>query len=985
METVEESPIFQNSFLTVQTEIQLERLDGDEDISSWFNDILTGSAVAEEERLSLPVLESKLNVLLTQLDTACSDTSAQVDRSIEEISRSVPRLSFDLQLMREHALILRFTLDGIRKSSLATATPSNDSSNAGTIAIIDPNTSSVLDRLQVLDTLKTRMEASRDVLREAESWSTLDSEVTAYISEQAYSKAADRLAEASKSMIVFEHTPEYEARRALMISLQNSLEASLSASLVKAITGRDVKACRAYFTLFTQIQREAEFRNYYYGSRRNALFKKWQSIELTDCRPIIPTDLPPVPTPDQEQVKPTQPMSLADFLPIFYNDLASILDEERAYIPQIFPDPLTTLSTFVQTTLDALIPSFHQRLSEVSDSRSTQFLPELIKCYHATEEFAVKTEQIISQLYDPSPFDASPAETPNAMGNTSVSGPNTPSNPSTPAFGQMGKERRRLSKRYSVSARRTSLRPPSFSATSTSNISNYFPSASALFGDFGGDENAKAWEIALFEPFLDFQVEYATLENGYLTHCMNETYGGSASNSWDQLGTSAATKARTVMDQFQTTVVICEDALSRSVALTHGYGSAEYVRAADDCISTYLSSQKTALNRAKTQRQVQIAQGRITDARAQDTVSFEGLEYSSDDWAIFQLGLKLLGTCQQITTRISSLEGKIRSRLASLAHMVQEASKDPLGHTIPGTTGGAVTLLRQSTLNSAGLASVFENVSSNQKLHAVPLLSNTRTAAIEFSKASQLLLHDTILGPLLGSLASYPTLSVWVTNNNARTDLKSAFDVTMPTFSLSPTDIISRLGEGLFNLPRLFEVYADDDALAFSIETLPFVQQTSLPLPSIPPPSPSPTPNKRQSLYGDFDLSLTSRRRSSLGDIEVPTSATHSRKEPEEAKPLSAEVVISAWLTSLTTAVLAHLTNNILPELRLLSTHGASQLASDLGHLSNVAKALDVETEDLEHWRECVEMSDAEGKKALLEATQKDAIFNQVAKLRNWT
>ena len=29
--------------------------------------------------------------------------------------------------------------------------------------------------------------------------------------------------------------------------------------------------------------------------------------------------------------------------------------------------------------------------------------------------------------------------------------------------------------------------------------------------------------------------------------------------------------------------------------------------------------------------------------------------------------------------------------------------------------------------------------------------------------------------------------------------------------------------EGLLNLPRLFEVYADDDVFAFSIETLPHV------------------------------------------------------------------------------------------------------------------------------------------------------------------
>ena len=97
--------------------------------------------------------------------------------------------------------------------------------------------------------------------------------------------------------------------------------------------------------------------------------------------------------------------------------------------------------------------------------------------------------------------------------------------------------------------------------------------------------------------------------------------------------------------------------------------------------------------------------------------------------------------------------------------------------------------------------------------------------------------------------------------------------------------------------PSVFEVYAADDALGFSIETLPFV---------------------------DAD---------STGE-------------------LSAEIVLSTWVSSLSLSLLAHLTGTILPQIRNLSTSGAAQLGSDLGYLSNAVKALDVEWEDLEKWRE---------------------------------
>ena len=100
--------------------------------------------------------------------------------------------------------------------------------------------SSAIDRLHSLDTIKKNMELARDVLREAESWSTLESEVSPLLSEQSYEKAAEKLSEANKSMVIFQNTPEYEARRTLMISIQNQLEESLSSALIAAINSASV-------------------------------------------------------------------------------------------------------------------------------------------------------------------------------------------------------------------------------------------------------------------------------------------------------------------------------------------------------------------------------------------------------------------------------------------------------------------------------------------------------------------------------------------------------------------------------------------------------------------------------------------------------------------------------------------------------------------------------------------------------------------------
>jgi hypothetical protein len=47
-------------------------------------------------------------------------------------------------------------------------------------------------------------------------------------------------------MIVFQHTPEYEGRRAFMRSLQIELEASLSTNLVEALSEKDVQNVKSF-------------------------------------------------------------------------------------------------------------------------------------------------------------------------------------------------------------------------------------------------------------------------------------------------------------------------------------------------------------------------------------------------------------------------------------------------------------------------------------------------------------------------------------------------------------------------------------------------------------------------------------------------------------------------------------------------------------------------------------------------------------------
>lgn len=970
-----------------------------EDLTSeadWLNVVIAAGLDTDAvEEAPLAQVEATLSRTLHTLEVSVADTSSLVDRLINDISLSVPRLTFDLQLMRENALLLRFTLDGIRKRGGGFGSESE--------------VGQVLERMRTLDLVKERMEAARDVLREAESWSSLESEVTGLVAEEQYTKAAERLAEAARSMVVFQNTAEYEARRALMVSLQNQLETSLSSGLLKAISERDIKACKQFFSIFAMIQREQEYRVYYFGNRRRTLVDAWTSVKLADCLELPPslpaaTDLPPA----------GPPQRFSQYLEHFYADLQVLLSEERTYVPAIFPDPKDTLSSFVETTLEGLSPSLPQRLTAIADYYGPVVLPELIAAFKATEDFAVQVERTFAKL-DPAAAAAasspgvsptSPAGPPRSGVSADPTSAGAGSNPSTPM-------RRRLSTRRS-SSKRLSSRSVSFA---TGQGPDFVHERADEVGQ-DTDAQIRPWETALFEPFLDWQVAYPELERRHTSSELNRVLGNPsewiAALSAGSSATGSEQSPKVLLDKATRTFSVLEEAIGRNLALTHGYAARGLVDVLNDQLVSFFDKRKDELVKAArdkgsaaVRRREQVSSGVLGsgsgsgDADSEQEMVLEGLEYSTEDWSTFQFGLKLLDACRSMSERLTSFESRLKSRLLGLAQTLRDARIDAGRYTVPGTTRGAILLLRQSSLNSAELSELFapfeKAIESAAASHGLPpppapipfLLPRARGAAADFTRSSQLFVHDTILAPLLAHLNEYSSLSCWSSVQDARSGGKGAFDLAIPTFSLSPTETISRVGEGLFNLPRLFEVYADDDALGFSIETLPFVDAEALR--ALQQPAAAPTMTRQTSGHRSSSSDLLQQqngtpvspagslaRRSSLGGGGVPAST--------QAAPvkLTAETVIATWLSSLTLSALTHLTASVLPNIARLSKHGANQLVSDLDYISNVARALDVDSpEELDAWRDAVAL-DEKALRGEAEGTPEidRSILERVARIR---
>ncbi|KAF9482136.1 hypothetical protein BDN70DRAFT_911869 [Pholiota conissans] len=879
----------------------VESLEQYDDVLSWINDTLAPDYTDNlPEVIDLSEIDHQITQLLTTLDIASEDTSMELERIVDDVSRGIPRLTYDLHFMKDGASTLQNALLGVLQRS-------KDA--------VPKETSDALDNLHHLDAIKGRMEAAREVLREAESWSTLEHEVTSLIQEKTYAKAAERLSEASRSMVIFQNTPEYDPRRTLMVNLQNQLEAALSTALVSAINAQDSASCREYFAIFSIIQRESEFRNYYYGSRRSAVVSLWQTAFLLDCDRL----------PGAANDGATQ--TFAEFLPKFYANFTTVLGIERISITAIFPDPISTLSQFISTTITALQPTVPQRLASYATYHGEAALVHLISALQATEEFASSIEKIMEKLRY-----LAPASMPSTQ--ISISSADKP------------QIHRRRSSRMSISLRLNQHR-----------ISSTIGSNNAPIAPADGIE----WDQELFQPFLNFQTDYGSLERRLLDYSLLNII---SSDTKDKVAMSD--KPRLFRERAVDIFGLAEASIRRCKSFTCGYGSVGLLQALDGFFQSFIDMW-TADVQTESFNQSSLDKASASDNELSD------LDYTPQDWSTIQLSLHLLSSARAVSDRLNAFEAKLRAYFCQVAAQFRLSLTDPSNFPMASSKGES-QLLEQSTLNSAELHSLLSTVenegtsreppfSASLRLQPPtpvstpePLLVDAKKALSLFAQTCQTSTSKTILSPLHNHLIEYASSPSWRSTSDPTSALSSS-DLRVPTFSLSHSDIIQRVAEGLLNLPRLFEVYADDDALAFSLDTLPHIGAELL---------------HSLSEYGH----------------EIPTQPSHRRRSSVFMKPsiIDPEVVSSAWLTSLGHTFLEYFTSDVLPAIPSLSIAGAAQLASDLEYLSNIIRALNVEHDGLEKWKIYASMDTEEGKKVVNENKfdTLDPVLARVAKMRGW-
>jgi hypothetical protein len=1001
-----------------QTDPIIDSLDEHEEVEIWLNEVVNTRRDQASSALQLRVetkngssspatwtdlasLEAQLSALSSTLSFARQDTMSAIDSTINNVKTTIPRLGLELRLMKDAAMTLKTNIDELRNRSLQGTDQVN-----GTNAVIssDNNTASAaLERLSALSTLHSRMTSARDVLSLAESWSTLSADVSSYLNDAKFSQASTRLAEAKTSLTVFERTPEYESRKILLEGLCDSLVSNIKPSLEISVKEKNVSESQRIAGILSVIGRADDFADQWRSIRMAPWLMQWRNARLSD----------------DNFASEASGTSLPQVLQILLDSFLTMLNEERLFAPALFPqDPRKSMSLFTSATLLAMDPPLETRLKQSIRQDDQAAILVVVRTHSVIKDAVAAINKIIARVEGPSDHSGavSPANMTNGL-SPSISPVSETKQLGHPALSPItpnATRPRQTSHARNMSTHRLNATQttPKARTGSVSDVFDEAPtrqSASDLLLSLLPEPTE--WESALLGPLVELQLGYADLERRCVfAEREKETLAVEAAVGISVHESAPSTMlgpqlSRLLREDLRIAKSLAEDATTRNLSLTFGLASDDLVSCLDDIFVAGLTRFKGTLESRS--RQVAELSRKRASGKIEGTIEVHSSSVEDDQWKSFEESVGLLTTLHQCELIIEEVELFIAERLKDVAEMVLNVSSSAENDALlrvcgQGTSNGIckaplAILIRHhiAHLSSGSFIDTLQGILAIEKDRKLGesgrrrgLLLQARLSLFQQLKTVQQHLADMTLAPLISNMELYTSLPIWEALRLPGS--VNEYDLAMPTFSLSPTEEMSRIGEGLLDLPRLLEVWSDNADLRWAVRGLPHVSantpdKNGTPVDQVDvsaSASLSPQSSKRTSF---MSASPTSDRRpthhrhsASLAAIAtIPANSTTSSSPNNED---DSDSVLQTYLSSIALSLLSHIVSLVLPSIPKLTAAGCSQLVADLEYLLNILSALNVNstaisaTNDhqqqavylirtLEAWKDSCKLKDADGKR----------------------
>ncbi|KAH3692541.1 conserved oligomeric Golgi complex subunit 7-like [Dreissena polymorpha] len=275
----------------------------------------------------------------------------------------------------------------------------------------------------------------------------------------------------------------------------------------------------------------------------------------------------------------------------------------------------------------------------------------------------------------------------------------------------------------------------------------------------------------------------------------------------------------------------------------------------------------------------------LTNVKEKCKVAHGDLE--SEDWSNFQHSLRMIQTVGDLIMHIEEFDGLVISNIMhSVGHLHVTSLPREGGQLWYTTKKSELHALASLFLSSkADVDSLVVLVTDLQEGNTPAVLKDTQSDIHKLSEAVHTFAFEIVFGQIKGHLTSVAGMEIWQSRSAG-----GALTSNLPTFSLSPQEYITKIGQFLMTLPQHLEPFTleDDPAVQVAVKygKLPFTDETELP-----------------------------------------------------------EHIANLWLESIARGTMHVLSEEIL-KIRDLSPHGTKQLVTDIDYLCNVLEDLGLQATD---------------------------------------
>ncbi|XP_066131952.1 conserved oligomeric Golgi complex subunit 7 isoform X1 [Saccopteryx bilineata] len=216
-----------------------------------------------------------------------------------------------------------------------------------------------------------------------------------------------------------------------------------------------------------------------------------------------------------------------------------------------------------------------------------------------------------------------------------------------------------------------------------------------------------------------------------------------------------------------------------------------------------------------------------------------------EDWAAFQNSIRIIATCGELLRQCGDFEQQLANRVLSTAGKYLSDSYSP--RSLAGFQDGIPTdkknsaknpwqeynyLQKENPVEHAGLLETLYSLKEKGSSSSHSLLSTSRAALTRLNQQAHQLAFDSVFLRIKQQLLLLPKMESWSTAGIGET-----LTDTLPTFSLTPLEYISNIGQYIMSLPLNLEPFVtqEDSALALALHAgkLPFPPEQGDELPEL--------------------------------------------------------------------------------------------------------------------------------------------------------